>query len=329
MRRFIRLYCVLILFLAVSLQATGQPSYIFHHLSTDEGLSNSNVRTILKDRNGFLWIGTESGLNRYDGYGFKVYTEKPAGGNSLWPNNIMGLQEDGLGNIWIKSMYGYTAYNGDKDCFITDIVNLLQSLGIQVDRNYKVYVDKKQDLWVLSGQKAFFYDTQKKALKVFSIKVPIDELVTIELSDNGESLYGLMKSGVLWQIDKFTGNQTFLDLQDYYKPEILAKYTHIYIDSRSGIWLYSWKNDEIIYRERAKPDWKKLVLSSSVKTQSNGVLDILDDGNGHIWIGTDHMGLFIFDRANETITNLLHDPERNSSIASNNVGRLYQDNNGT
>ena len=74
MRQFIRLYCVLIIFLAVSLQATGQPSYIFHHLSTDEGLSNSNVRTILKDSYGFLWIGTESGLNRYDGYGFKVYT---------------------------------------------------------------------------------------------------------------------------------------------------------------------------------------------------------------------------------------------------------------
>jgi hypothetical protein len=59
MRRFIRLYCVLILFLAVSLQAAGQPSYIFHHLSTDEGLSNSNVRTILKDSYGFLWIGTD------------------------------------------------------------------------------------------------------------------------------------------------------------------------------------------------------------------------------------------------------------------------------
>lgn len=328
MRLFIRLFRVLILVLAVSLQGTGQPSYLFHHLSTDEGLSNSNVRTILKDSYGFLWIGTESGLNRYDGYGFKIYSEKPGGSNTLWPNDILGLQEDGLGNIWINSVYGYTAYNRDKDCFITDIANLLQGLGIQVDRNYKVYVDKKQDLWVLSGQKAFFYDTRKKTLKVFSIKVHIDEVVTTELSDNGDRLYGILKSGVLWQIDKFTGEQTHINLQDYFKPEILADYNKIYIDSRGGIWLYSWKIDEIIYRERTKPEWKKMVLDSSVKAETNSVLGILDDGYGHIWIGTDHKGLFIYDRANETIANLLNDPETNSSIASNNVGCLYRDNNG-
>lgn len=283
----------------------------------------------MKDSYGFLWIGTESGLNRYDGYGFKVYTEKPGGSNSLWANDILGLQEDGLGNIWISSVYGYTTYNRDKDCFVTDIASLLQGLGIKVDRNYKVYVDKKQDLWVLSGQKAFFYDTRKKIVKVFSIKVHIDEVVTTDLSDDGESLYGLLKSGVLWQIDKFTGEQTSVDLQNYSKPEILGKYNKVYIDSRGGIWLFSFKTDEVIYRKSIKSDWKELALSSSVQTQSNVVLDILDDGNGRIWIGTDHKGLFIYDRANETITNLLHDPETNSSIASNNVSCLYQDNNGT
>ena len=328
MRRFIRLFRVLTLFLVVSLQATGQPSYLFHHLSTDEGLSNSNVRTILKDSYGFLWIGTESGLNRYDGYGFKVYTEKPGGRNSLWPNDILGLQEDGLGNIWIRSVYGYTAYNRDKDCFIPDVANLLQGLGIQVDRNYKVYVDKRQNLWVLSGQKAFFYDTRKKALKVFGIKVPIDDVAAIDLSDNGESLYGLLKSGVLWQIDKSTGEQTLINLQVYFNPEILADYNHIYIDTRGGIWLYSWKVDGIIYREKTNTAWKKMVLESSVKAETNCVLGILDDGYGHIWIGTDHKGLFIYDRANETITNLLHDPETNFSITSNNVSCLYRDNNG-
>lgn len=328
MRPFIRLLYVLIIVLVALLQVTGQPSYLFHHLSTEEGLSNSNVRTILKDSYGLLWIGTESGLNRYDGYGFKVYNENPDEDNTLLPNDILGLQEDGLGNIWINSVYGYTAYNRKKDSFVTDIVQLLEGLGMQVDRNYKVYVDKKHDLWVLSGQRAFFYDTGKKALKVFGIKVPVGEIVNIDLSDNGECLFGLLKSGVLWQINKFTGEQTFIDLHEFFKPEILDQYTQIYVDNRSGIWLYSWKTDEIIYRGKATPEWKTLVLSSSVKIQSNGVLDILDDGNGRVWIGTDHKGLFIYDRANERLINLLHDPGANSSIASNNVSCLYLDNNG-
>lgn len=328
MERFIKLICTSILVFTVSLRGTGQPSYLFHHLSTNEGLSNSNVRTILKDSYGFLWIGTESGLNRYDGYGFKIYTEKEIGSNSSGPNDILGLQEDGLGRIWINSVYGYAVYNREKDYFITDVVNLLQGMGIQVDRNYKVYVDKKQDLWVLSGQKVFYYSSRKKTLKVYGIKVHIDEVVNTELSDNGESLYGLLTSGILWQINKSTGIQTLVDLRDDLKSDFFVKDTHIYIDSRNGIWLYSWKTGEIFYQASTKSDWKRLLLSSTVKSQSNGVLDILDDGNGRIWIGTDHNGLFIYDRANESIINLLYDPEMNSSIASNNIGCLYKDDNG-
>lgn len=328
MGRLSKIYCILILVLAITVQGSAQPFFVFRRLSTNDGLSNSNVRTILKDSDGFLWIGTESGLNRYDGYGFKVYTENPGEKNALFPNDILGLQEDGLGNIWINSVYGYTVYDRNKDRFITDIVPLLQDLGIPVEQNYKVYVDKKQDIWVLSGQKAFCYDVDKKTVKVFRIKVHVDEVVTTELRDNADYLFGLLKSGVLWQIDKITGEQTLMDLKHYFEPAILANYIHLYIDNRNGIWLYSWKSNEIIHREGTSADWKKLVLRSSIKTQSNGVLDILDDGNGRIWIGTDHNGLFIYDRVNDAFVNLLHDPGTNSSIASNNVGCLYQDDNG-
>jgi signal transduction histidine kinase/ligand-binding sensor domain-containing protein len=328
MSRFEKICCILILVLAISAQGSGQPFFVFRRLGTNDGLSNSNVRTILKDSYGLLWIGTESGLNRYDGYGFKAYTENPGENSALFPNDILGLQEDGLGNIWLNSVYGYTVYNRNEDRFITDIVNLLQNLGIRVDQNYKVYVDKKKDLWVLSGQKAFFYDARKKTLKIHSINVHFDKVLTTELSDNGNDLFGLLESGVLWQIDKHTGEQVFIDLKHHFKPEVLANYTHLYIDTHNGIWLHSWKTNEIIYREGTTQDWKKLALNSSIKTRSNGVLDILDDGNGRIWIGTDHKGLFIYDRASETMINLLHDPGNNSSIASNNVGCLHKDNNG-
>src|SRR5665647_600760 len=102
MRRFNLLVYSLILVLTIPLRVMGQSNYIFHHLKTDNGLSNSNVRAFLKDSYGFLWIGTEFGLNRYDGYSFKVYTTRPGGPNSLLTNDIFGLQEDGLGNIWIN-----------------------------------------------------------------------------------------------------------------------------------------------------------------------------------------------------------------------------------
>jgi len=174
----------------------GQSSYIFHHLETSSGLSNNSVKTVLRDSYGFLWIGTESGLNRYDGYGFKVYTTHSGAPNALISNDIIGLQEDGLRNIWVYLGYTYMVYERENDCFLSDTKQLLLGLGIQSDPSFKVFVDKKRDLWVLNKRKVFFYDVQKKHSFVFNLKTPLNDATTTEVGENGEFLYGIQKSGV-------------------------------------------------------------------------------------------------------------------------------------
>jgi len=324
MRTFTGIIHAFILGLLFAMQANGQPTYIFHHLTTENGLSNSNIRAILKDRYGFLWIATAYGLNRYDGYGFKSYIMKSGMPNSLSSNDIQELQEDGLGNLWVRGV-SYVVYNRQKDNFITDVPKFLQNLGIQVDGNYKIYVDKRQDLWVLTRQKAFFYDTRKKSLKVFELKVQIDDETTTELADDGESLYGISNSGFLWQISKRSGNQTLFGVQNIVKGEA---YPNLYVDSRKGIWIFTSING-VIYRKNPNEDWVKLSLSAFANDQNIRILQLMDDANGNIWIGTDHNGLFIYDRANDVIANLLNDPSKSASIASNNVTCIYRDNNGT
>ena len=89
-RRILYLLCLL----SAPLSLAGQLPYIFRHLKVENGLSNNNVRTILKDSEGFLWIGTDNGLNRYDGYNFKVYLAKANQAHSLAANDIWELQED-------------------------------------------------------------------------------------------------------------------------------------------------------------------------------------------------------------------------------------------
>lgn len=333
MERFKVMIVVLAFTFAGTFQLIAQPLYVFHHLTTEDGLSNSSANSILKDSYGFLWVGTGSGLSRYDGYEFKIYTTKPGRPGSLPTNNIWGLQEDGLGNIWMNSS-PYIVYNRDKDNFITDIPAFLKNLGILVGRNYKVYVDRKKDLWVLSEQKVFLYDTHKRILKVFNLEVRSDDVITAELSDDGTSLYGILKPGFLWQLEKSTGLQTVLELNTITGPEL---YNKIYADSRGGLWLLSSSTDLIYYRKSQESyapiaidttGWAPLPLSSIFMNQRNRVLNILDDENGHIWIGTDHSGLFIYDTGTETLANLVEDPAMNSSIASNNVICLYKDDTG-
>ncbi len=81
--------------------AAQAPDLRFEHISIDQGLSQSSVYAILEDRMGFLWIGTDDGLNRYDGYHFEVLRNKPGDLDSLSHNRIRGLCEDSDGILWI------------------------------------------------------------------------------------------------------------------------------------------------------------------------------------------------------------------------------------
>jgi len=78
----------------------------FEHLSLEEGLSQATVWSILQDRHGFMWFGTADGLNKYDGYNFKIYKHNPYDSTSLPDNRIMTIYEDKSGVIWVGTSGG-------------------------------------------------------------------------------------------------------------------------------------------------------------------------------------------------------------------------------
>ncbi len=324
-----QLYIVGIFWILLSQSIIGQSSYIFHHLDTKDGLSNNTVKAFLRDSYGFLWIGTEAGLNRYDGYRFNVYTTHFGVPKSLVTNDIMDLQEDGLGNIWVYFGYTYMVYDREKDCFDPDFKHLLLDLGIQSEENSRVYVDKKRNLWVFNKSKAFFYNIQKKTKSAFNLKIPFTETIMTNITDNGDCLYTILKSGVCWQMNKNTGVQTLIQIPDFIKPEIANGRNRIYADSNNGLWFSSSLSDQILYKRSSSQEWEIINLSSEIKSVSNVITSIIENKNGQIWIGTDHKGIFVYDKIQNTITNIINKPSTYTSSSSNSVQCLYMDNNET
>ena len=85
----------------------SQPQEIkFEHILLAQGLSQSSVRCILQDSKGFIWFGTEDGLNRYDGYNFKVFRKDPQNANSLSDNSVRFIYEDRSDVQWIGTKGG-------------------------------------------------------------------------------------------------------------------------------------------------------------------------------------------------------------------------------
>lgn len=109
---------ILLLIMGVSTALKAQQNIKFTHITTDNGLSHSTVQCMLKDRYGFMWFGTEDGLNRYDGYNFIVYRNNPKDKHSLSSNNITALYEDKQGNVWVGTNYGLNRYSRATDSFV-------------------------------------------------------------------------------------------------------------------------------------------------------------------------------------------------------------------
>lgn len=102
----ISLKIILILIVGFNAPDYFAQSIKFNHLTVENGLSNNDVNTLLQDRTGFIWFGTEDGLNRYDGYSFKIFRHNPVDSNSLSSNVVWSLVEDRKGNIWVGTVDG-------------------------------------------------------------------------------------------------------------------------------------------------------------------------------------------------------------------------------
>jgi signal transduction histidine kinase/ligand-binding sensor domain-containing protein/DNA-binding response OmpR family regulator len=115
-------WALLVLGLLVVQTARAQPSspseFRFEHLSVDEGLAHSDAMTVTQDKTGFIWVGTNHGLDRYDGYGLKQYSLPVNSLNGLSANRIRALHCDPAGQLWVGTERGgISFYDADHDCF--------------------------------------------------------------------------------------------------------------------------------------------------------------------------------------------------------------------
>lgn len=302
----------------------AQPPMVFHHLTTKEGLSNGSVNALLKDSYGYLWVGTQYGLNRYDGYGFRVSTTATsAHRNAMFTNNIGNLQEDARGNIWI-SAYNYMVYNRALDRFVADVPGFLSQWGIETSPNYRVFIDKRRNLWVFSGSTLFSFNFETESLARFNLEIACDDVDDRQFCEDEQFLYVILNSGLVWKVDKQTGVQSPMRMP---AVEKLDQYLRILSDSKGGFWL-AGKSDVVYYKKQADSNWEPLLLKSKSGVHPNRVLALIDDGKGTVWIGTDHNGLFVFNTINKSLSNYTEDRTSGSSMASNNVTCMYRDDEG-
>jgi len=150
MRNCLRFLALLAVLAPSGLEAQAERR--FERFSTGDGLSQSNVRSILRDHRGFMWFGTDDGLNKYDGYHFVTFKRDPEDPGSLSDNYVTALMEDAQGRMWIGTRSG--GLNA-LDTTSGRITRLLPDLGDPESLSHhwvtSLLEDRRGRLWVATA----------------------------------------------------------------------------------------------------------------------------------------------------------------------------------
>jgi ligand-binding sensor domain-containing protein len=175
---------VFVSFIFLSLSAYGQ-RIVFKNLTVDDGLSQNSVLAITQDSRGFMWYGTQHGLNKYNTLGFKIYNNDPADKSSLSSDYITSLLLDSHRVLWVGTRNGLNRYNPETDNFERINLGRQQTASNQVISC--IYEDREKNLWVWStnGLKRLGNGGTNK----FS---------NIQLPDSIAGLYGIIQALTGW-----------------------------------------------------------------------------------------------------------------------------------
>jgi signal transduction histidine kinase/ligand-binding sensor domain-containing protein len=295
-------------FLLFSLTVYGQ-TMRFSHLDQKQGLSQNSPTAFLQDRDGFIWVGTQDGLNRYDGYSFTVYRTVAGDTHSLCDNFILCLAEDTDGTIWIGTRNGLCAYRKDADQFYR--YYFPGEDRKQFHANIRLLFAKKNGgiVYKTLGGKLFSVKFQPFSAQFASQKI-MDSVQTFAYNAASDRL-AFIKKGV---IGFCTAEGTVSSVQYEWKPAgrsaptVLFENELVYINDSSTV---------IAYDSRQQSQPGVVYTSSITKVLCMALLP------GQLWIGTDN-GLHVLSLSDRTSVIAREDPTDFFSLSGNRIESVYR-----
>jgi signal transduction histidine kinase/ligand-binding sensor domain-containing protein/DNA-binding response OmpR family regulator len=323
--------CILTALLLLSLSISAQSDhYNFSKLDTYTGLSHNQVNAILKDPDGFLWFGTMSGLNRYDGYSCKIFSNKHNDSSSLTDNYILSLYELPGGKMWVRTREAPCIYDSHTEKFDADYFGYLRSLGLPSGAMANIVKGNDGRYWFLYDSLDLYLYAANRSVQSFRQHFkydPSQKITSIKESKDGK-LWLVYQNGLLQEYDIKTNKVIF-------SSNVLQKLNkgnnpyNLLIDSEGEIWIWCFNYGVFLFRPQDNSIRQFNENSNPSKLSSNLVSQIVEDDNGLIWVATDHGGVNLIDKKKNFSTSyLLSNPKDPKSISQNSILTIYKDDNG-
>ena len=309
----------------------------FNRLSNEDGLSSNNVYDIIQDQLGFLWFATDDGLNRFNGYDFKIFRNDPSNKNSISGNSIWALREDSKGKIWIGTK------NGWLDCYdpVTERFNNLKIESKITGENTitAIYEDRDHFIWI-GTYRSGLYRLNPKSEKLDHWFSKPDNVTTLSnnyissiLQDNEENMWISTYSG----LNKFNPRLSMRNFKRYYnEPDnpnsisdnIVWALTPSQTDSNlfwigTANGLTAYRTDKKVFTQIKVPNPDNLQFGTS----AGYVIEEYFNNEKILWIDS-YAGLIRLNITNGNIERFTSDKSIPYSLSSNQIHKKIIDRSG-
>jgi ligand-binding sensor domain-containing protein/signal transduction histidine kinase len=329
--RLVLIYCM---FLFCTAAVAQNPYRYFNKLSVQDGLSHNKVNCILQDQRGFIWIGTNDGLNRFDGKYFTVFRHLPDNASTISGNIITDMLQDENNVLWVATAdggitkYDYRLPPAGQFKQYKHIPN--DSTSIPTNYIYKLIQDQFGYLWLATaGRSVIRFDRKTEKFLLPDIPGRTRTSLALALDAAGKLWVGRQGGGLLKVNTKDLSYHLDERYNNLYAGLPHTEVSSLFRDKENNIWFGSW--DNVLYRF-SHATQKETVFHSekgNVNSFNNDeALAFAEDGSGNIWIAGRYYGLHIYDKAQQKFFNYRHDAALEGTIANNTVNCLFIDRKG-
>lgn len=288
--------------------------YYFKRYQVENGLSNNTVFCSAQDKAGFMWFGTKDGLNRFDGYSFKVFRNKEEDPSSVGSSYIHSLLANDDGTLWVGTRKGLYKYDPVQESF-----KLFAASEGKDTRDIKR--DKQGNLWIIFAMQLYKFDVAASKLVPFA---NFTNATGICVTTDG-SVWIATTNGNIATYNKGTNSFSFYNVFDHSKP-VGSKWIEKIYEAGPNTLLIGTSNQGMKSFDRSTLVYKDVLTYNEDKTETY-VRDIVQYNPHEYWIATE-AGIYIYNTQTEKFTHLQKDYSDPYSISDNAIYTLCKDNEG-
>ena len=314
------------------IQMDAQFQYLkLEYLTVNDGLSSNRIRCIYKDSKGYLWMGTDVGLDKYDSYQVKKYRNVENQPETISNDILTGIFEDRDKNLWFGTYDGLNLYDPAKDNFKVFKKEPDNDKSLNSNCITGIAEDKKGNLWIESDGNClnrWVPETQKFIRYQF-------ESDKGYLNPRPSKMLAIDSKGYLWAVSLGSGiyrfepeSGNFTKFNDPVLEPGPYCYKSIYIDKQDKIWISTDGNGFLSFNPATSVFEHFGSKGDGKGTNQNLILDILPEDDDHLLLAVDQGGINRFDKVSKKFEYFVYDEANDKGLNNNGIWCLYKDKEG-